>query len=311
MTRLASIAFGRLCRDRTFSAEEFITGDWNVACDTENHQVELSKFEESSWGSGFLSFPIDSTLSIKYLARHIVALASSGRSAAQPLVFLEAHCPPLFENASSSVLGDHTTRLPSPALAGNGELPPVMRCICLRFATLQDQENFIRGCKGLHLPRCVTTYTPIARKNLYHKDNLRLLENFCCLLCFDLAFEVQKSFFSGLLDPLELCVSLKAEILQLQQQSEYHAVLIFRHFASNLDFPTFARKHGRRRRATAAVPDLPDLLRKAASEYRARLAQHRNILSPSPTIVQSYHVIVTPSSWILEGPLPDRGNGES
>ena len=159
------------------------------------------------------------------------------------------------------MLGDHTTRLLSPVLAGNEELTPVMRCICLRFATPQDQENFIRGCKALHLPRCVTVHTPIVRKNLYLKDNLRLLKNFCPLLCFDLAFEVQKSFFSCLLDSLELCVSLKAQILQLQQQSEYHAVLIFRHFASNLDFPTFARKHGRRRRATATVLDLPDLLR--------------------------------------------------
>ena len=307
MTRLASIAFGRLCRDRTFSAEEFITGDWRVDCSTENHQVELSKFEESSFGSGL--FSIESQLSIKYLARHIVALAASGRLAGQSLVFLEAHCPPLFENASTSVLGDHTARLPSPT--GHGEMRPVMRCICLTFTTPRDQEGFIRSCKGLHLPRCVTVHTRIVRKNLYHRDNLRLLENFCQLLCFDLAFEVQKSFSSGLLDPRELCVLLKDQILQLQQQSEYHAVLILRHFASTLNFPTFARKYGRRRRATTTVPSLPDLLRKAASEYQARLAQHRNILSPPPAIVQSYHVIVTPSSWILEGPLPDRGNGES
>ena len=168
-------------------------------------------------GLGLSSLLIESQLSIKYLARHVVALAASGRSTAQPLVFLEAHCPPLFENASSSALGDHTARLPSPT--GHGEMPPVMRCICLTFTTHQDQEDSIRSCKDLHLPRCVAVHTRIVRKNLYHKDNLRLLENFCRLLCFDLAFEVQKSFSSGLLDPLELCVALKAQILQLQQQS--------------------------------------------------------------------------------------------
>jgi RNA-dependent RNA polymerase len=266
-------------------------------------------------GFRFLSLDMESEVRVRYLAQHIIALAASPRSGSQHLVFLEAYSPPLFEENSSSVLGDSSARLPS--ISERDEMPPVVRCICLIFLTRKDQQAFLEMCKKLHLPRPTEVNLPVVRRDLYSKDNLLQLEHLYRKLCFGLAFEAQKAFSSSILDPVELCTSLKEHMLRLQRESEYHAVTIFRQFTSNLDVPTFARKRGRRRRADPVtpgdltVPSLPELLHNTASQYHAQLAQSKNLFSPSPTIVQSYHLTVTPSSWFLEGPLPDQGNGES
>jgi RNA-dependent RNA polymerase len=310
MISLTSFALGRLCRDRTFSAEEHIIGgDWQVGCDIGNRQVLLQKMESKSW----LSFDIDSEVRVRYLAHHVIALAASPRSS-QHLVFLEAHSPPLFETTSSSILGDSSARLP--AINERKEMPPVVRCICLMFRTRDDQQTFLKSCRELHLPRPTEIDLTVVKKNLYSKNNLLRLDHFYRQLCFGLAFEAQKSLTSGILDPLQLLVSLKEDMLQLQQESEYHAVAIFCQFTSNLKVPTFARKQGRRRRRrpdpfTPGDFTLQSILRETASQYHAGLAQTRNIFSPSPAVVQSYHLIVTPSSWFPEGPLPDKGNCES
>jgi hypothetical protein len=93
--------------------------------------------------------------------------------------------------------------------------------------------------------------------------------------------------------------------------------LIFRQFTNSLKFPTFTRKHRRRRRAmpitreSLTLPDVTELLRDTIREYRAQARKRKNIFTPAPTTVQSYHLIVTPSSKFLEGPYPDRGNGET
>ena len=320
MPPLESFAFGRLCRDRTFSAEEYPTGDWTIDYDVENRAVRLqatasrATFPNTPFASDSifdLLNAITTEVYIRYPVHGIVALAASPPAADQHLVFLEANCSPFFEKFFMAV---DKNRLLS--LNDRNEMHPVLRAACLTFRNRKDQQTFLDQCKKLHLPRCAEINLPVVKKNLYCQDNLLQLQNLYPQLCFGLAFEVQKSFSNGILDPLELCVSLKDHILRLQEDSEYDAVLIFRQFASDLDVPTFVRKRGRQRNKIFTAqhsnsPGLPDLLRNAVSEYRARLARHRNIFSPTPAVVQSYHVIVTPSSWILEGPLPDRGNGES
>jgi hypothetical protein len=155
------------------------------------------------------------------------------------------------------------------------------------------------------------------KKKLYCKDNLLALERLYQHLCFGLAFEVQKSFSNGLLDPLELSNSLMAPLIRSQEISEYSAVLIFRLFISSLKPPTLTRKRRRRRRPMPitredlTLPNVTELLRDTIREYRAQVRNRKNIFTPAPTLVQSYHVIVTPSSKFPDGPYPDRGNGET
>jgi hypothetical protein len=46
MTQLQAFAFGRLCRDATFSAEVSFSGDWDIECDVEKREVKLYMFDD-------------------------------------------------------------------------------------------------------------------------------------------------------------------------------------------------------------------------------------------------------------------------
>ncbi|SJL03505.1 uncharacterized protein ARMOST_06861 [Armillaria ostoyae] len=54
--------------------------------------------------------------------------------------------------------------------------------------------------------------------------------------------------------------------------------------------------------------DLPGLLREAVDIYIAEARAPKRRFAPSPAVYQSYHLIVTPTAHILEGPLPDQSN---
>ncbi len=54
--------------------------------------------------------------------------------------------------------------------------------------------------------------------------------------------------------------------------------------------------------------DLPGLLREAEDTYIAEARAPKRRFAPSPAVYQSYHLIVTPTTQILEGPLPDQSN---
>jgi hypothetical protein len=266
-----------------------------------------------SSNSSFFDSLITQRVYIRYPTYHIVALATNPEPVDRPVVFLEARFPPHFEK-SKLVDSNDPTRLTT--LNGCKQLPPVLRTICFTFNNRVDQQDFLKQCERIHLPHCSKINIPVVHKDIYCQENLNKLEHLYERLCFGVAFEAQKSFSHGILDPLELCVSLQEHILRLQKESEVHAIAIFREFVSTLAVPTLVQKRNKRRNACVTqrhpnVPNLPDILRKVASEYRERLARRSNILSSPPAIAQSYHLTVTPSSMNLEGPLSDRGNGES
>ncbi|KAK0218131.1 RdRP-domain-containing protein [Armillaria fumosa] len=57
-----------------------------------------------------------------------------------------------------------------------------------------------------------------------------------------------------------------------------------------------------------AEQDLTGLLHEAVEAYIVETRVPRRRFAPSPAIYQSYHLIVTPTTQVLEGPLPDQSN---
>ncbi|KAK0457722.1 RdRP-domain-containing protein [Desarmillaria tabescens] len=57
-----------------------------------------------------------------------------------------------------------------------------------------------------------------------------------------------------------------------------------------------------------AEQDLPGLLREAVETYIAEARMPKRRFAPSPAVYQSYHLVITPTTQILEGPLPDQSN---
>ncbi|KAK0202976.1 RdRP-domain-containing protein [Desarmillaria ectypa] len=74
------------------------------------------------------------------------------------------------------------------------------------------------------------------------------------------------------------------------------------------------RNRRTRRRQLAATAshkaeqDLTGLLHEAVEAYIAEARMPKRRFAPSPAIYQSYHLIVTPTTQLLEGPLPDQSN---
>ncbi|KAG7444334.1 RdRP-domain-containing protein [Guyanagaster necrorhizus] len=57
-----------------------------------------------------------------------------------------------------------------------------------------------------------------------------------------------------------------------------------------------------------AEQDLTGLLHEAVEAYLVEARTPKRRFAPSPAIYQSYHLIVTPTTQVLEGPLPDQSN---
>jgi RNA-dependent RNA polymerase len=302
--------FGLLCRDRSFSAEMESLGSVKVVCDISARQVQFHIEEERLLDLRDLRTS-KSITTARFLSSRIIAISATPQAGGKHHVFLESLSPPLFEATTPDSSEPITQRVP---FLTNKTMPPVSRCVCITFNNRIDVETFLERCRMLHLPRPVELDTPIERRNIYSEDNLKQLADFLGTLSLDLAYEIEKAIAAAILDPLEFLTSLKDPVSQLQHDSE-HAAPIFRRFVSNLDAPTFA---GSRRRGNVSsgglrspeLQGLPELLRQsAAAHHYAELSRPRGLFPPSPAIFQAYQLIVTPSTRILEGPLPDRGNG--
>jgi RNA-dependent RNA polymerase len=321
---LRACSFGRLCRDRSFSAEVDRLGDLRVVTDIAAREVRIEVPSLPISHFQPLASLLQTTLVVAYTASHITAVSTTSGSNGEHHVFLMAHSPPVFTattnnlaDAFASVFGDHKEPpvLRYPSLGRGKTMPPVSRCACIAFQSRQDLKVFIERCKMLRLPRPVELDTPVVRRGLYSNANLDQLQNLLKTLDFGLAYEVEKSVSTTILDPEEILRSLRAAILRLQRDSALDAAPIFRHFVNDLSVPTFAST-GRRRRTSRPddqqPPEVPlaQLLDESAAKYRSHAGLPRSLFQSAPAIYQSYQVTITPSSMKLEGPLPDRGNGE-
>jgi hypothetical protein len=137
-------------------------------------------------------------------------------------------------------------------------------------------------------------------------------------LDFGLAFEVEKAVWGGLLEPLEV-LDLRETILDLQERyPELDQAAIFRYFVATLRVPgldSLPSPRRRRRRRTkkpqanaSPVLSLAGKFAEASEAYIDELMRPKNRYSPPAGICQSYHLILTPSTQILEGPLLDQSN---
>jgi RNA-dependent RNA polymerase len=97
-------------------------------------------------------------------------------------------------------------------------------------------------------------------------------------------------------------------------QSDYgpDAPEIFRSFASEHEGRRPSRKtRGRRQREWQSSRDgLTALLDQVIQEHIRERQKPRRLLAPAPQsgVYMSYHLILTPTRYMLEGPLPDQSN---
>ncbi|KAJ7748472.1 RdRP-domain-containing protein [Mycena maculata] len=339
---LAKFSFGRFRRDGTFSEEVSYTGI--VACNFESRRIEITRTRRTIHSSspfsssppktspfqillGMMSdlhFPESEpdTFTVWYPSNkiiHVAALSNPGALVHQ--VFLQSDLPPTFEHKTANFLDD---REPVPERVASFEdadfrvTSHTSQHLRLVFETHRDLETFLDRCGTLRLPKPLSRDILVVERSVYDSAKLTALHQALSDLDFALAFEVEKAVWEGLLEPEEV-VSMQETLMELQRPErtlEFETAAIFRHFLTNLSVPGLqsAPSPKRKRRnkkkpvVSSPVEDLRGKLAEAIQEYIRNLYQPRGRYTPAAAIYQAYHLVLTPSTQILEGPLPDQSN---
>ncbi|KAL0945576.1 hypothetical protein HGRIS_014736 [Hohenbuehelia grisea] len=333
--RMTSFAFGRYCRDGVFSAEVLLETSHVVeaSCDVAKHQLVVTarppaappSFDDTIDELFDMFDPVE-LHSVRYPASSIIHLATTVNHPYR--IFLESSNPPVFIRTTSSML-DADVSQRTPSLTGQPEMPPVTQAICLTFGTEMEQNIFLMHCRSLHLPRPDPNHRNIIveHRELYSPSEWNTLNGLLASVPFPLAFEVEKSIWNGTFVPHEITGDLRQEIIALAQDAD-HASSIFKSFVLDVEIPGIVtipaarparprrRRRGRKQRNNQEQerqkerPSLPQRLAESANTYRANLLRPRGRLEPvvAAGIYRSYHIAITPTGRLLEGPLPDQSN---
>jgi RNA-dependent RNA polymerase len=297
------------------------------------------------FGNGPSSSPAINNIHAWYRVSQILALClTDDVPPGNHSIILEANAFPVFEKVSSKFLQIFDEReQPSrrvESIFGESPMPCVGRFLLLTFETHDNLASFIKGCKRLHIRHPTPSSIQIVQRDLYSENFKTQCQQVLQQLPYPLAFEVDKAIHSSTLDLTEV-IELREVLRKLLREKGEEATPIFRWFITRIQAPSlknldklalkdiqgeFAgmvkkkrknrRQRGRKKNNRLPVmesetlenPTLSDLLELAAKVYAPEVPRASPLIAPTPAIYQSYHLIMTPSSRIPDGPLPDQSS---
>ncbi|KAJ6573969.1 RdRP-domain-containing protein [Mycena vulgaris] len=304
---------------RRFASLGLSDSDWFEEEEEDDLFNEADSEEEDDFMDTF-----SSSLSVCYPSNRIIAVATqSNPSTSEYEVFIQSDLPPTFER---QIIGPFEVDDPEPiperlSSFGDEDFDVTSRAsqnLRLVFGSQGDMETFLERCRRfLHLPQPSTRDIRVEKRSIYSKAKLAALRNLFRSLDFGLAFEVEKAVWAGILEPEEV-ISMQRSLMEMQQKTRnFETAAIFRYFLTTLSVPGLdltppSKKHRRRtkkqRVVAAPLVDLRGKLAEATNAYIAELYEPKRRYTPSAAICQSYQLVLTPSTQILEGPLPDQSN---
>ncbi|KAG1810038.1 RdRP-domain-containing protein [Suillus plorans] len=305
---LLCYSFGRFNRDGSFSSEFALPGVANVSCDLERRQVRFTVTPHDDSDDLFWT----STSIASYAQLKIAALVGNQDDDTH-ILFIRADAPPVF-SVENDIGGLGLSNSSPQRLAGLTRyhpMPPGSYSLMLAFSNQPDAETFMYACRNrLHL-----RYSPVPHVRIHdHTSNsnpVEELHEFLSEIPYELAFQVEKTVTTFVFTPMEI-FSLKEAIISLYTEHGPDASEIFQSFASEHEGHNAKRKPRRKRRAQwhASQEDLTSLLGQVIHEFTREHQKPLRLLAPPPQsgVYQSYHMILTPTRHILEGPLPDQSN---
>ena len=326
---LKGYTFGHFCRDGSFLFDSDTLGKGNIACDLDLRKIILTvqrgrsdmKSSESDFSS-FLATFFSSRKIASYTPSQIKTLIATGPSQTRHLVILDSDTPPIIQsqllpNNVSALFGleDLNKRykqssLRMTSLHDDRQMPPSCHSLCLAFLSHDETLIFLERCRKLGLTSHQTREDGIRTRHESHNNAMAELDRQLIAMKFELAFEVEKAVLNGDLEPFEV-FSLSSTIQSLSSTPSGLPPAAFRYFVTNLQ-----GLHPSRRRNMHSMPsgrathiNLDQQLIDATKYYSVK--SNFKIITPylvSPAIFESYHLIVTPTSRYLEGPIPDQSN---
>lgn len=326
---LLRYSFGRFLRDGSFSSRVSTPGTAKVSCDLERREVRLTfhpQLPTSDEDDDPFGFSIDweeilgyQIITASYVPTNIAALVGVVYTGAMPtaqeedttILFIRANAPPVF---TLQTFHDHNDFDAKPErLVGFGHgfpMPHGSHSLMLAFRSQLDAIRFTDACRdSLHLRYSQELHVRI-HDHSSNSDHVDKIHDFLSKISYRLAFEVYKAYTDSVLSAAEI-LSLGVAILSLQTEHSDDAPEIFRTFALVLGGQSASRTPRRRRlQRKAREGAITSLLAQATHDFMRERQKPRPLLSPPPQsgVYLSYHLIITPTRPILEGPFPDQSN---
>lgn len=323
---ICSIQFGWDCRDNVFSVEwEYLCPGSKLSFNSDKQQIEITVGSEQkpNRSSEFpeLQFLIKSVVDpsnssppatcVVLSATQVEYIASELYSSTEPIIFFSLLTPAIFlvDNLLPPPLRIRK-RLPYLPVHGLDGRPHheiakyvslSLRLVCNRaehletFGMLAERAGF----------KVNEWHYPIERRNLFSSDALRTLREWLEGIPFSAAFQIERLLRNHSLDPSELLLLredvdlLIAESADRGYAGEEHLIAFFHEFG--LRVSSLYWKPGEN-------GNIRDHFLQARSTFAS--ASPTSFLNGTDNIglFLCFHVIVTPTSLLLEGPLPERSN---
>ena len=330
---LQGYAFGHFCRDGSFLVDSDTLGNGNIACDLDLRKIRLtvlrsrsdissdSELDLSNIFASVLSTTSTSRKLASYTPSQIKKVIATDPSQTGPyLVILDSDTPPIFESqvptdSFYTLIGledpdSKQSSLRMPSLHDDRQMPPSCHSLCLTFSSHDETLIFLERCKKLGLTSHQTREDGTRIRHESHNNAMAELDRQLIAMKFELAFEVEKAVLNGDLEPFEV-FSLSSTIQSLSSTPSGLPPAAFRYFVTKLQgsHPSRRRRmHSRRPMPSPTHISLDQQLIDATKYYSVESGFKITPYLVSPATFESYHLIVTPTSRYLEGPIPDQSN---
>jgi hypothetical protein len=303
---LLRYSFGRFLCDGSFSSQLSAPGSARISCDLERRLVHFVLDPSLSYTEPSLDYEI---INAFYVSSNTARLVGN-RHEDTTILFVCADAPPIFTMDISDSYGYSSSHRMT-GLGPRYPIPNGCNSLMLAFEKQSDADEFMSACcDGLHLQYSKEWHVRI-RDHSSDDRYVHKLHDFISQIPYELAFEVHKAFSNSVFSAKEL-LSLKVDILSLQTNHGNDAPEIFRALVvlSGGNGASRPSRQQRRRLRLSGEESLTSLLTKVIQDFIRRRQQPRPLLTPPPQsgVYLSYHLIITPTRYILEGPFPDRSN---
>ncbi|KAF5361337.1 hypothetical protein D9757_012315 [Collybiopsis confluens] len=337
-TRDLEMSFGHLRRDGTFTTEHSFRA--SIYCDPMRRRLVIgitSQGSETIEGFMALLALYTSSPTFSYPSSSVRAVVRSQTCE----LFLEFSVAATFEKPPAAIDGKTGLSQRLLGLPDCRSVPLGSQTLRVVFPSTTVLQQFTSRTRSIQLPLAKFKDINVIDAPVYSTHSFDLLSRFMQRLPFALSFQLEKAVWDGIVEPGELCEqNMQSAILKIQRDHPDSAAAIFRFFVSTLRVPTFRdppkpprrkpeppeeslsksakkrrrRKNRNRRRELVTLgstgQNLHGQLLEAADAYEedAQMPRRRYDSTPDPALYEAYHLSVTPSSQVLEGPLPDLSN---
>ena len=324
--KLQGFGFGRFCRDGSFLVDCDTLGSGNIACDLDLRQITLqleqdpsdmpTAFDRMSALTDLLNLVFSGSTTFtsskiaSYTPSQIKRVTATDSSQTKHLVIIDSDTPPTFKllNISSNHDSEERQSHRLPSLWDDLRMPPSCHSLCLTFPSHNETLIFLERCRRLGLTSAVKIRKDgIRTREVSHIKAMVNVDRQLLTMKFGLAFEVEKAVLNGDLEASEI-LSLSKTIHSLSRTSSGLSPAAFRFFVATLRGFNQNDPSRPRYMHSRGSTSLDQQLINAMKHYSVKSSSKITPYLVTPSTFECYHLIVTPTSRYLEGPIPDQSN---